>query len=521
MNVIKKKWKELVYSMSTEDHYAEFDPNEPGNFNMARRANQGSGGIGASRVHLTSTDGFGDEEMNIGVEDDNNDISIDEYGTTDKEGVSEVMLAWRHIESWTTQHSPDLNASFGDPCTENDITHAEEDLEITFPAAVKVSLRIHDGQEDLESMTGVSGLIYGLQLMTLDQIVEMTGKWRSVARNMNKKPLVSSPIINQNQSSSGSSTPSPDEMKRRQFKLSHIPTQNCIPKGTIQPVYAHPAWIPLVTDHAGNHIGVDLAPAEAGKYAQVIIFGRDFDTKYVVAENWGDFLLSFANDLEAGNWYLIDDSDDFLAGDGDLVFRDKKSNGPAQDYLEILKKRVWLKSQDLKGENSVTMTKKAIRSSTESESVKNQSLVEETDYSTPKKVNSLEQMENQVDDAITNSEAKSKDLKIPAMEVTNDELDTKDSTGATPEEVSIGENKEEASEDLGPIGNKEETQKDLANSLEEKLKISEDENPNLENDAQEQSHEETSNKKGDPVDQIDSENVTKGARKEEFESVAL
>lgn len=344
MNVLKKKWKELVYSLSTEDHYAEYNPNETPSFNMGRRVNQGNP-VSASRVHLNSNDELRDEEMNIGLEEEE-DINIDELGNTDNEGVSEALLAWRHIDSWTTEHNPDLNATLGDPCTHNDITHAEEDLAITFPAPVRVSLRIHDGQEDLESMTGVSGLIYGLQLMTLDQIVEMTEKWRSVAKNLNKS-------VQANYSASPAVPPMSDsleEAKRRQFKLPHIPVQSSIPKGAIQPVYAHPAWIPLLTDNAGNHVGVDLAPASTGKYAQVIIFGRDFDTKFVVANNWGDFLLEFANDLEAGNWYLVDDNDDFFSGDGELVYRDKKSNGQVQDYLEVLKKRAWIRAQELQKE---------------------------------------------------------------------------------------------------------------------------------------------------------------------------
>lgn len=339
MNVLKKKWKELVYSLSTEDHYAEYDPNEAPGFNMGRRVNQGNP-VTASRVHLNSMDELANEEMNIGIDNDSQDINIDEFGNADKEGVSEALLAWRHIDSWTTEHNPDLNATLGDPCTDNDITHAEEDLAITFPAAVKVSLRVHDGQEDLESMTGVSGLIYGLQLMTLDQIVEMTEKWRSVAKNLSRVPQ---PNANVSPSTSNSA----EEAKRRQFKLPHIPEQKSVPANAIQPVYAHPAWIPLLTDNAGNHVGIDLAPASEGRYAQVIIFGRDFDTKYVIAKNWGDFLLDFANDLEAGNWYLVDDNDDYFSGDGELVFRDKKSNGQVQDYLDVLKKRATIKAQEL------------------------------------------------------------------------------------------------------------------------------------------------------------------------------
>lgn len=520
--------------MSTEDHYAEFDPNDPSNFNMARRANQGAGGIGSSRIHLTSTDGFVDEEMNIGMDDNSNDINIDEFSNTDSEGVSETLLAWRHIESWTTEHNPDLNASLGDPCTENDITHAEEDLAITFPASVKVSLRIHDGQEDLESMTGVSGLIYGLQLMTLDQIVEMTEKWRSVAKNMNKRSRIPSPTITPSQPTSSSSTEAADarrkklhrtgismevadDIRRRQFKMSHIPTQASIPRNAIQPVYAHPAWIPLVTDNAGNHIGVDLAPAEAGKYAQVIVFGRDFDTKFVIAANWGEFLLSFANDLEAGNWYLIDDSDDFLAGDGDLVFRDKKSNGPAQDYFEVLKRRAWFKSKASEEKSSEVPTETASTDATTiAESSKDQEPLKEKPVGNQSHESlSGRDQESQVNNAITETELRSKDLKIPTLEITNEsQVSQKDSKKEATVDVV-----EELSEQREPAAEQEQGAKGLATAVENKLKIQDDENGANVSEPVEHTKEEE-NLSENKIEQNTDKKAT-SPHKEEFESVTL
>ncbi|CAI4063911.1 hypothetical protein SUVZ_07G4530 [Saccharomyces uvarum] len=340
MDSFKRKVKEWVYSLSTDDHYAEYNPDQSPTFNMGKRLDSNSEQANPSQMHLNSVD----EEMSMGFQNGtpSNDINIDEFSSADSnDGVSEALLAWRHIEFWTNEHNPDLNATLSDPCTQNDITHAEEDLEVSFPSSVKASFRIHDGQEDLDSMTGTSGLFYGFELMTLDQVVAMTQAWRNVAKNLNKKSQQGLSHVK----STGSSS-SMERLNSNKFKLPNIPDQKSIPPNAVQPVYAHPAWIPLISDNAGNHIGVDLAPGPNGKYAQVITFGRDFDTKFVVAGNWGEFLLLFANDLEAGNWYLVDDNDDYLSGDGELVFRDKKSNGPIQDYFEVLKRRAWVKYQE-------------------------------------------------------------------------------------------------------------------------------------------------------------------------------
>ncbi|CCH62510.1 hypothetical protein TBLA_0H02240 [Henningerozyma blattae CBS 6284] len=304
---------------------------------------------------FNSGDRYGDDEDDLSVSNNSpyssssNDLEMnystdsfanDSNGSTiNNEGVSEALLAWRHISTWTNIYNPDLEATLSDPCTRNDIRRAENDLGITFPGCVAASLRTHDGQEDMESIQGTSGLIYGLKLMTLDQIVEMTENWRNVAKNMDRQLSNSTTYstTSTNTSITGNSMPVPKF--HQQFKLPSIPTQKSIPPNTIQPVYANANWIPLLTDFAGNHIGVDLDPAPEGKLGQVIIFGREFDTKYVIAKNWGDFLISFVDDLETGNWLLVDETDDYLNGDGDLVFRDKRKNGPIQDYLDVLRIR--------------------------------------------------------------------------------------------------------------------------------------------------------------------------------------
>ncbi|SCV00019.1 LAMI_0G02344g1_1 [Lachancea mirantina] len=378
MEGVKKKWKELVYSFSTNDHYAEYNPNKSsGAGGIALRGGASSVPASSSQIQLTESIEGGDLGGN--------------------EGVSETLLAWRHVDSWASEHNPDLFATLSDPCTRNDINNAEKDLNIMFPASVRASLRSHDGQEDLGTLAGTSGLLYGLTLMPLDQIVQMTQTWRNVAENMSRHRAAAARAAAADQErgiegSSGSSaaaaagTASNDAVKievpnksvtpqvlrskgygkletqdyssmnpnlqrdisvnhNAQFKMKQIPTQGSVPRDAIQPVYAHPGWIPLVTDNAGNHVAIDLAPGPRGSYAQVILFGRDFDTKYVVAKNWGDFLLSFANDLEKGNWYLVDEDDDFFGGEGELVFRDKNAGNRIMDYLEVLKQRAWAKAK--------------------------------------------------------------------------------------------------------------------------------------------------------------------------------
>lgn len=348
---LKDAWNQIVYAFSTEDRYAEYDANAP-----APPTNTHARSTSRSGIQLGNASGFGD----------------DEQGST-SEGLSETILAWRIIETWSAEHHVDLNASLADPCTRADVAAAEADLGVQLPAPVRASLRLHDGQEDLDSLTGAGGLFYGMPLMALDEIVQMTKTWRTVAerleldnkvkqniaaRNALISPTGSSTSLNHSTSSLveappqklNSSAASPDpELEQRlngnarqnRFKSS-VPVQRSLPPGAVQPVYAHAQWIPLITDLAGNHIGVDLAPGPQGKHGQVIVFGRDFDTKFVLAEHWGDFLVNFAKDLENGNFDIVQDVDDVLGGEGDLVFKDRRT-GREIAYMRVLTDRAMMK----------------------------------------------------------------------------------------------------------------------------------------------------------------------------------
>jgi len=108
--------------------------------------------------------------------------------------------------------------------------------------------------------------------------------------------------------------------------------QDCVPPNAIQKSYAHPAWIPLVRDWGGNNLAIDLAPGPKGHWGQVILFGRDYDTKYVVARSWAHFLGIVADDLKSGRWFVDEDS-------GELKLREFKQSRVEPGYFDILRWR--------------------------------------------------------------------------------------------------------------------------------------------------------------------------------------
>ena len=159
-------------------------------------------------------------------------------------------------------------------------------LGTSLPQPVRESYLLVDGQE-AESSAGCSeGLFFGLTFLPLEDVLEEWRFWREVDED---------PTTGANS-------------RLKNLMLS-------IPEGWVRRVYSSRGWIPLVTDKVGNYLGVDLSPDERGTVGQVIVFGRDFDTKVVLWRGdgpggWARWLAGFVEDLESGEGYELGPSSD-------------------------------------------------------------------------------------------------------------------------------------------------------------------------------------------------------------------
>ncbi|KAI0464307.1 hypothetical protein LJB42_001913 [Komagataella kurtzmanii] len=333
----KSSLKQLLYSTTTNDRYADYKSNQTTIKSEDFLAKNNSGTF--VKASLTS---YPDDTLF-------NKLSVDPVKAAEgAEGTEEVVFAWQLLDEWCSKH--ELSSRFAKPVTVPDIICAQKDLGIEFPPCFVKSISIHDGQEYTESSQDSSGLIFGLELMSLDSIVSMTKNWRKItnkiemdlakAKSAHSVNNISQPQLgylkNENHKSGQlSSSPFDDST---QIKPLTLPPQRSIPEKTIIPSYSHSNWIPVLTDYMGNHVALDLAPDEKGTVGQVILFGRDFDTKYLVARNWGDFLLLVAGDLESKNWKL-DYQNDMYGTFAGLTYIDPLTKQEVS-YFDVLKKRV-------------------------------------------------------------------------------------------------------------------------------------------------------------------------------------
>jgi cell wall assembly regulator SMI1 len=241
-----------------------------------------------------------------------------------------VSHSWQKIDRWAENNYEELFDQLCEGCTQNDVNELEHDLDCSLPLEVRESLQVHDGQERGGLPTGV---IFGCMLLDCEEIVHEWKNWRTVSEEFFQNSAITAPQP-PSKAFGGSSSAGPSHQTSNPlWRQELLDRQDSQPSRAIQKVYAHPAWIPLARDWGGNCIAVDLAPGPAGKWGQVIIFGRDYDCKYVVARSWAAFLAAVADDFSNPSVSVEEES-------GELKLKLFKKQNVEPPYLEILRWRV-------------------------------------------------------------------------------------------------------------------------------------------------------------------------------------
>jgi cell wall assembly regulator SMI1 len=250
-----------------------------------------------------------------------------------------VVSSWNKIDRWAEENYPELFDQLCEGCTSNDINELEHQLDCTLPQDVRQSLQVHDGQERGGTPTGI---IFSSMLLDCEEIVQEWENWRKVNQEFLLEPTFPRPSVplkahagnsGQASTSAAASSSSAPTSPRTNWRQDLLARQESVPPNAIQKAYAHPAWIPLVRDWGGNNLAIDLAPGPKGHWGQVILFGRDYDTKYVVARSWAAFLGVVSDDLSSGRWFVDEDTNE-------LKLREFKQARVEPAYFDILRWRM-------------------------------------------------------------------------------------------------------------------------------------------------------------------------------------
>lgn len=199
----------------------------------------------------------------------------------------------------------ELRDTFNHPATEHEVDQLQEGLGQVLPQPVREWLFCCNGQDVEASASCNDGLMFGLPFLSAANILNEWQFWRVVDKD---------PETGANGSLRARMKSCPERWVRRE--------------------YSCPGWIPLVTDHMGNYLGVDLMPEPSGSGApgQVIIFGRDFDTKVVVygcdgRDGWAKFLQLLASELSARKSFQLEPPSDSDGEEDTIGYRSYFSGG--------------------------------------------------------------------------------------------------------------------------------------------------------------------------------------------------
>lgn len=192
------------------------------------------------------------------------------------------------LDQWFAAHLSN-SYRFNPPASDAQIDALQHLVGIKLPNSYRQLYRWHDGENDDRW-----GHIYGLPLIPLQWAASEWRAWNRV--------LVS--------------------FKGDRYAI----PGGSWPAGAVDPAYINPARVPLTVDGSGNSIGLDFDPWPAGRVGQVIIYGRDEDTKVVLAPSLGAFLAWIANLLESGNFRLGPEP-------GHVMLREFRLKAPPTDYF--------------------------------------------------------------------------------------------------------------------------------------------------------------------------------------------
>ena len=247
-----------------------------------------------------------------------------------------VAHSWRRIDRWLEDNYEELWENLCEGATFNDVNELELELDCTLPQEVRESLQLHDGQERGGRPTGI---IFGCMMLDCEEIIQEWQNWRTVNEayfsdaNTRNYEVPQAPIkAFAGSSSSAVPLAQAQASANPNWRQDLIDKQDSQPANAIQKAYAHPAWIPLARDWGGNNIAIDLAPGPTGKWGQVILMGRDYDCKYVIARSWSAFLATVADDMNTDKWFIDEET-------SELKLREFKQQGVEPAYIDILRWR--------------------------------------------------------------------------------------------------------------------------------------------------------------------------------------
>ncbi|RPD45905.1 SMI1/KNR4 family protein [Hymenobacter sediminis] len=183
----------------------------------------------------------------------------------------------RRIETWLAANAPRiLTESLNDGAAESELSGLEAAVGKPLPEDYKALYRWRNGLD--EDADNFGSLFYGLSFIPLARVATA---FQSRAQDSELCPPA--------------------------YAQASVKADNVL----------NPYWLQLSFDGSHTWLCVDLDPAPAGRYGQVIFVDEVNESVFQVAESVAALLAQFADDLEQGRYFLepdaLEDGNEFLA----------------------------------------------------------------------------------------------------------------------------------------------------------------------------------------------------------------
>lgn len=171
---------------------------------------------------------------------------------------------WNRIEAWLKLNALELYKDLSPGANDQEIKSVEHTTGIIFPADVKSSFKIHNGQAGMAA--------------------PLMGEWQLISLNVIKKRWL---------------------ILKDLYSQGEFEGIRCKTRGYVRSKWWIPEWIPVAYNGAGDYLCLDMNPKKGGKPGQIISYWHTTESREVVAASFQEWLLSFANDLETGRYTYI------------------------------------------------------------------------------------------------------------------------------------------------------------------------------------------------------------------------
>ncbi len=146
------------------------------------------------------------------------------------------------------------------PASDEQIAQLETQLNAKLPADFIACLKVHNGQN------GVASVFDGMEFLSCEEIYRQWGIWKGLLDGGDFKGVSSEP----------------DE--------------------GIKSDWWNSKWIPFTHNGSGDHLCLDLDPAQSGAVGQVITMWHDMEARELKAKSFGEYFEAYVAGVLAGQY---------------------------------------------------------------------------------------------------------------------------------------------------------------------------------------------------------------------------